>query len=195
MYRTTDFFLAFIILTFSLPVFCAVFIILLITIGRPLFLQTRVGIRGEPFLIYKFRTLHLTTPELASDKLTASMVTKSGRFLRYSKLDELPQLLNVLRGDMSLVGPRPCLFSQSELVDERQRIGVLKFRPGITGLAQICGVDMSRPKHLSAIDAIMIKNLTMRLYLLLIFCTAFPSFWKYLRRLRIKSRGNNANAG
>ena len=92
-------------------------------------------------------------------------------FLRRTKLDELPQLWNVLKGEMSFVGPRPCLFNQTELIAERRSRGVFEARPGITGLAQVSNIDMSTPKLLAEIDAHMLKELTMPAYFKYIFMT------------------------
>lgn len=128
--------------------------------GSPLFRQTRVGRRQKPFVLLKFRTMKLNTQSVASHLVDASAVTVYGHFLRRSKLDELPQLWNVLKGEMSLVGPRPGLPKQLELIAERERRGVYEVRPGITGLAQIQGIDMSVPNRLAEIDAEMIASLT-----------------------------------
>jgi len=100
-----------------------------------------------------------------------SAITKLGSFLRKSKLDELPQLINVFMGDMSLVGPRPNLFNQEELISERVKRGVYAVRPGITGLAQIHKIDMSTPQLLAETDAKMIKNLSVINYFFYIFKT------------------------
>jgi O-antigen biosynthesis protein WbqP len=94
----------------------------------------------------------------------ASAVTPFGRFLRRTKLDELPQLWNVLKGEMSLVGPRPCLPNQEELIAERQKRGVFAVRPGITGLAQVNEIDMSEPARLAEVDERMIRTLTLKDY-------------------------------
>jgi lipopolysaccharide/colanic/teichoic acid biosynthesis glycosyltransferase len=101
----------------------------------------------------------------------SSSVTKYGAFLRKSKLDELPQLFNVLLGDMSLVGPRPNLFNQVELIEEREKRGVYKVVPGITGEAQINKIDMSTPKLLAETDAVMTQNLTFKKYIYYIIVT------------------------
>jgi O-antigen biosynthesis protein WbqP len=123
------------------------------TPGSPLFTQPRVG-RGErTFTCYKLRTMHADTRHLPTHETHASAVTPLGRILRKYKLDELPQLYNVVTGDMSLVGPRPCLPSQRALIEARKRLGVLDVRPGITGLAQVRGIDMSDPERLAAVDA------------------------------------------
>jgi len=103
----------------------------------------------------------------------ANAVTAFGRFLRRTKLDELPQLWNVLKGEMSLVGPRPCLFSQEELIAERSRLGVFDARPGITGLAQVNEIDMSMPKLLAETDAKMIAAMSLAAYFRYILMTVF----------------------
>ena len=133
--------------------------------GSPLFRQQRVGRHQQPFTLVKFRTMRPDTAHVASHLADASAITPYGRFLRRTKLDELPQLWNVLCGDMSLVGPRPCLFSQTELMAERRRLGVDRARPGITGLAQVNGIDMSTPTLLAETDARMLQTLNLRHYL------------------------------
>lgn len=96
--------------------------------------------------------MYAGTPNRATHETPVTQVTRVGAFLRKSKIDELPQLVNVLRGDMSLVGPRPSLPSQSALIEARLQAGVLHALPGITGLAQVHGVDMSDPDRLASID-------------------------------------------
>lgn len=121
--------------------------------GPGLFSQTRVGRAGKAFKCYKFRTMQLGTRHAATHEVTAASVTRMGKLLRGTKLDELPQALNILRNEVSLIGPRPCLPLQDELVGARQSLGVLSMRPGITGLAQINGIDMSDPMRLARVDA------------------------------------------
>lgn len=121
--------------------------------GPGLFAQTRVGRQGRPFTCYKLRTMRQGTASVATHEMSSSAVTPLGEKLRRWKLDELPQLWNVLRGDMSFVGPRPCLPVQREVIEERERRGVLALRPGITGLAQVRGIDMSTPVLLAETDA------------------------------------------
>ena len=120
--------------------------------GPALFRQIRVGRGGRSFTIYKLRTMTFGVPDRPTHEMPASTLTRIGGFLRRSKLDELPQLYNVVRGDMSLVGPRPCLPSQTALIEGRRAAGALDVRPGITGLAQVMGVDMSDVPRLVAID-------------------------------------------
>ena len=139
--------------------------------GPAIFRQQRVGRNEQLFTCYKFRTMHTGTAQRATHEINASAITPAGTFLRKFKLDELPQLWNVLHGDMSLVGPRPCLPVQSELVAERRARGVFAIRPGITGLAQVEGIDMSEPKRLAERDADYVRMQNTRLDLSLIFKT------------------------
>jgi lipopolysaccharide/colanic/teichoic acid biosynthesis glycosyltransferase len=132
--------------------------------GSPLFRQVRVGRNQQPFVLVKFRTMRPGTAQVATHLADPAQVTRWGRFLRASKLDELPQLWNVLKGEMSLVGPRPCLPTQTELIAERARRGVFAVRPGITGLAQIQGIDMSDPVRLAEADARMVQTAGLRAY-------------------------------
>lgn len=131
----------------------------------PLFRQTRVGRHQKPFILLKFRSMKMNTVSVATHMTDISAITSYGHFLRRSKLDELPQLWNVFRGDMSLVGPRPCLFNQAELIRERIQRGVFEVRPGITGLAQVQGIDMSTPGLLAETDQRMISELSFVSYL------------------------------
>jgi O-antigen biosynthesis protein WbqP len=121
--------------------------------GPIFFLQTRVGRNERPFTLIKFRTMRANMDNRASHEANQSMITYVGRVLRRSKIDELPQIWNVFAGDMSLVGPRPCLLSQDELIQLRRQRGVFDCKPGITGLAQLNEVDMSQPEKLSKLDA------------------------------------------
>ena len=139
--------------------------------GSPFFCQERVGRERRPFKLIKFRTMNIGTASVASHLVNAAAVTPLGHILRRTKLDELPQLWNVLKGDMSLVGPRPCLFNQDELIGERTARGVFAVRPGITGLAQINDIDMSTPRLLAETDALMISKLTVREYFRYILVT------------------------
>lgn len=132
--------------------------------GSPLFFQQRVGKKQRAFTLIKFRTMLKDTASVATHKASRGAVAPLGKILRNTKLDELPQLINVLKGEMSLVGPRPCLFNQQELIDERQRRGVYEVLPGITGLAQINHIDMSDPPTLAKWDQQMIESFTLKDY-------------------------------
>ncbi len=139
--------------------------------GSPLFKQERVGRFQKPFTLIKFRSMRLGTASVATHMASRDAITTFGRFLRRTKLDELPQLWNVLKGEMSLVGPRPGLFNQEELIAERAARGVFNARPGMTGLAQVNQIDMSTPALLAETDARMLESLTARNYFLYIIQT------------------------
>lgn len=158
-------------LVVGLPVLAVLYVLGLFDTGSPLFLQQRVGRGKRPFTLVKFRTMKIDTASVASHLANMASVTQFGHFLRRTKLDELPQLWNVLKGDMSLVGPRPCLFSQEELIAERQARGVLDIRPGVTGLAQLNNIDMSTPRLLAETDQKMLQNLSLSAYFKYIFLT------------------------
>ena len=151
--------------------FLVVIILSLLDHGSPFFKQIRIGKNQQPFTLVKFRTMAIGTRSVGTHLVDPSSITKLGRFLRKTKLDELPQLFNVLMGQMSLVGPRPCLPNQTELISERSQRDVFEVRPGITGLAQINNVDMSTPRKLARYDQLMIKRLTLILYWKLILST------------------------
>lgn len=121
--------------------------------GSAIYAQTRLGRDAVPFRCYKLRTMYAGTPSVATHEAKPTAITPVGRFLRKTKIDELPQLWNVLKGEMSIVGPRPCLPEQENLIDHRQRLGVFVAAPGITGLAQLRGIDMSRPEACAQADA------------------------------------------
>ena len=171
MLRFFDFILASIGLVVASPFLVVLTMAGLFDTGSPLFRQTRVGRHKKPFVLVKFRTMKPETAHVASHLADASAVTPLGRFLRRTKLDELPQLWNVLKGEMSLVGPRPCLFNQQELIDARERLGVFAARPGITGLAQVNEIDMSTPELLAQTDARMLGSLGVKDYFAYILMT------------------------
>lgn len=126
--------------------------------GPAIFSQTRVGRNETSFRCLKFRTMAQGTPNVSSHHASDAWITPVGAILRRFKLDELPQLFNVIRGEMSLVGPRPCLPVQSELIAERRKRGVFTIRPGITGIAQLAGIDMSEPQRLAIADSDYVRN-------------------------------------
>ncbi|WP_081618771.1 MULTISPECIES: sugar transferase [unclassified Thioalkalivibrio] len=164
MIRVLDVVLSVLGLVVAAPVLLVLWVLGWMESRSPLFRQERVGRYQRPFVLVKFRTMRPDTASVATHLAEASSVTPLGRFLRKTKLDELPQLWNVLKGEMSLVGPRPGLFNQEELLQERAARGVLDARPGITGLAQIRGIDMSTPRELAEVDRQMLDALTVRAY-------------------------------
>lgn len=171
MIRLFDFFFSLVGLVVGFPVLVILFVVGLFDTGSPLFRQERVGRHGRPFVLVKFRTMRVDTASVASHLASSASITRFGHFLRRTKLDELPQLWNVLKGEMSLVGPRPCLFNQEELIEERRTRGVLDARPGITGLAQVKEIDMSTPVLLAETDARMLASLSVGDYFKYIFMT------------------------
>lgn len=140
--------------------------------GPAIFSQHRVGKSGRVFVCYKFRTMFQGAPNVGTHEAPASLVTPVGGFLRRTKLDELPQIVNILRNEMSLVGPRPCLPSQLDVIRARQRRGVLDILPGITGLAQVNHVDMSQPETLAEWDWRYLKLRSLALEMSILISTA-----------------------
>lgn len=175
MTRVIDFLAAFLGLLFLWPVLLIVTIIGLFDTGSPIFVQERVGRNKKPFKLIKFRTMSVETNSVASHLASTASITKLGAFLRKTKIDELPQLINVVKGEMSLVGPRPNLFNQEELIKERDTLGVYDVLPGITGLAQVQNIDMSTPALLAKTDKEMIDTLTLKDYFKYILMTATGS--------------------
>lgn len=131
--------------------------------GAGIFVQQRVGRYGKVFSLYKFRTMVEGTEQVGSHEVNGSSLTKIGKFLRKTKIDELPQIFNILQGNMSLIGPRPCLMVQQELVSARWKRGVFDVLPGITGYAQVQNIDMSEPELLAKVDEEYIKLRTLPL--------------------------------
>jgi len=175
MIRVLDFIIAFFGLIITFPILVIVTLIGLFDTGAPIFIQERVGKNKRPFKLIKFRTMSVDTQSVASHLASTASITKFGSFLRKSKIDELPQLINVLKGEMSFVGPRPNLFNQEELIAERDSRGVYAVLPGITGLSQVNTIDMSTPKLLAETDQKMIETLTIKDYFKYIIMTATGS--------------------
>ncbi|MEZ9140954.1 MULTISPECIES: sugar transferase [unclassified Shewanella] len=175
MIRLLDFFAAFFGLLILWPVLLVVTIIGLFDTGAPIFIQTRVGKNKKAFSLIKFRTMSVNTKSVASHLMTNASITPLGSFLRKTKIDELPQLINVLKGEMSLVGPRPNLFNQEELIKERDALGIYDALPGVTGLAQVQNIDMSTPELLAKTDKQMIDALNIKNYFKYIIMTVTGS--------------------
>ena len=176
MIRLFDIFFSFFGIILLSPIFLIIFLISFFDTYSPLFYQERIGLNEKKFILVKFRTMKLNTPSSESHLIDISAITKFGFFIRLIKLDELPQLWNVLKGDMSFVGPRPCLFSQKKLIDERIKYKVFEVRPGITGLAQISGITMKTPRLLAYTDAKMISNMNLLKYYYYILFTFLKVF-------------------
>ena len=161
MIRIFDFLFSLIGLIFLSPLLTLLWCIGLFDNGSPLFMQKRVGRSLKSFILVKFRTMPIKTRSIGTHLVKDIKLTSFGYFLRRTKLDEIPQLFNVLLGDMSLVGPRPCLFNQKKLISERKKRKVFKVKPGITGLAQVSGINMKTPTLLSKTDLKMIRKMSL----------------------------------
>lgn len=140
--------------------------------GPIVFKQKRPGKDNEIFNIYKFRSMKSETPNVATDKIDASMyITKSGRFIRKTSIDELPQLFNIIKGDMSVVGPRPALYNQYELIEKRTNANVHTVKPGLTGLAQVMGRDDITDDQKVQYDKYYVENKSFILDMFIIYKT------------------------
>ena len=164
MIRFFDLFFSLLGLVLLFPLLILIWFIGLLDNNSPLFKQRRVGCSLKPFVLIKFRTMPINTRSAGTHLTKDIKLTSFGYFLRRTKLDEIPQLFNVLLGDMSLVGPRPCLFNQRKLISERKKRGIFKIKPGITGLAQIMSINMRTPTLLSKTDLKMIKKMSLSNY-------------------------------
>lgn len=173
MIRIFDLIFSLLALIFLSPLLFCIFFIGLFDNGSPLFIQKRVGYNLKSFFLIKFRTMPVGVRSVGTHLMKNIQLNSYEHFLRRTKFDEIPQLYNVLKGDMSLVGPRPCLYNQKKLISERKKRGVFKVRPGITGLAQTSGINMKTPTLLAKIDQKMIKGMSLYNYFYYIFKTIF----------------------
>jgi O-antigen biosynthesis protein WbqP len=171
MIRLLDIIFSFLSLILFFPLFILILFVGFFDTGLPLFIQKRVGLNLKNFTLIKFRTMKIGALSAGTHLIDLSNITCFGYFLRKFKLDELPQLLNVLMGHMSLVGPRPCLPNQKRLIIERKKRGIFKVKPGITGLAQISGINMKTPTLLAKTDLKMINKMNLYSYFYYILYT------------------------
>ena len=150
--------------------------------GMPIFfIQERIGKNEKKFNLIKIRTMLRETPSLGTHEITVDRYLKSGRILRKLKIDELPQVLNFIVGDINLIGPRPGLENQIELLDFRRSKNIYRIKPGISGLSQVLGYDMSSPQVLSNVDSLYIEKKSILLDLNIFFATFFNIFKLKLR--------------
>lgn len=150
----------FVLLSFTILIWLKILIYIFLKLSSSesaLFAQKRVGFKQSIFTCYKFRTMKVDTPQKGTHEISSNSITKFGNFLRKFKLDELPQSFNIIKNEMTLIGPRPCLASQNELIRERNNKDIFSVKPGITGLAQINNIDMSNPKKLALWDERYVK--------------------------------------
>lgn len=192
MKRAFDFTVSLLLIIFLFPVFVLVSLIVLIDAGTPvIFRQYRVGKDNKLFYIYKFRTMRRNTRNAATADLKDAdkYITKSGKFLRKTSLDELPQLVNVLLGDMSFVGPRPLIPEEKEIRELRKKYNVYSVRPGITGLAQVNGRDNLSISEKALFDKEYIDKQSLSLDIKILFKTVLV----VLKRENISEGGEPEN--
>lgn len=173
--RFLDFIFSIIIIICLSPVFVVVSIAIKLTSKGPiLFKQVRVGKDNISFTIYKFRTMKIDAPNVASYLLKNpdEYITSIGKFLRTSSIDELPQLINIFKGDMSFVGPRPVIAKEADLINLRTRSGIHVLKPGLTGWAQVNGRDEVRILEKVALDEYYLRNYSLFLDIKIIYMTA-----------------------
>lgn len=163
-------------LIFISPILIIVAIAIFFEDGFPIFFsQRRIGKNLNIFKIYKIRTMKLETPESGTHNINKKFILKTGFFARKLKLDEFPQLINVIKGELNLIGPRPGLENQLELKECRMKRNIFETTPGITGLAQVTGYDMSDPEKLSRIDKYYIENQSLKINFQIFLATFFKS--------------------
>jgi len=178
--RVSDFVLALLGLILLSPLFLLIIILIKIDSKGPiLFKQKRVGRHKKHFNILKFRTMRIDTPKDTPTHLLKNpeqWITKMGKFLRKTSLDELPQIMNILKGDMSIIGPRPALWNQYDLIEERDKWDCHKIYPGLTGYAQIHGRDELPIVEKAKLDGYYVKNMGLWLDIKIFFGTIFSIF-------------------
>ena len=171
----------FAVLVLMLPIIAFASLLIFFEDGLPIFFkQERLGKNKKIFTIYKIRTMKNNAPQLGTHAVSKSFLLKIGKLIRKIKLDEFPQLINVIIGDINLVGPRPGLVSQEMLLCEREKKNIFKINPGITGLAQILGYDMSNPKKLSEVDLIYMENQSKYVDLMILLGTFFSKYRNHI---------------
>lgn len=176
MKRLWDVIFSLLLIILLSPLFLVVAVFIKLTSKGPVFFkQRRIGRNNNEFLIYKFRTMKMGTPDVATDRLTdpKKYITGIGRFLRKTSFDELPQLINILKGEMTFIGPRPALYNQYELIKLRTSAGVHALVPGVTGWAQINGRDHNNNFQKTELDKYYLRNRSSKLDMKILFLTVF----------------------
>jgi len=167
-----DYLFSILIVIILLPIFFILYFLMLFLNGRPVFfIQRRIGFKNKFYNIYKFRTLDLNTKDIPTNQIIEYNYIKFGNFLRRTNLDEIPQIVNVIKGEMSLVGPRPALYNQFFLIKLRTKKNIHKLKPGITGYAQINGKRKMSDKDKLEFDLYYLNNLSFFLDLKILFST------------------------
>ena len=177
--RFFEIYILILIFILVLPIFLIIFIILYFyNKGKIFYVSKRIGYKSNIFNMYKFRTMKIESPEVATHLLDSQhqYITRFGDFLRRFSLDEIPQLLNILKGDMTFIGPRPALFNQYDLINLRKKKYIDLIKPGITGWAQINGRDNLTIEEKVEMDAYYYQNKSLRLNLKIFFLTIYSVF-------------------
>jgi len=175
-------FLTLILFLLISPIIIISMIMIYLEDGRPLILsQDRIGLNKKVFKLYKIRTMYKSAPILGTHEVSKAHYLKVGKLLRATKIDELPQVINYLKGELSIVGPRPGMPNQNELTEHREKQNIFKFMPGITGLSQILGYDMSNPELLSKVDKLYIENKSIRLDIDIVIATFIANRRKLIK--------------
>ncbi|WP_343329153.1 sugar transferase [Polaribacter staleyi] len=170
--RVFDVVLAVLLIIGLLPFYLMIsFIIFIQDFGTPIFKQMRVGKDGEEFLFYKFRSMPLKTPNVESHEKDKLKITPFGKFIRRTNLDELPQFFNVLKGDMSFIGPRPPIPAQGNLIALRRENKSLFLKPGLTGWAQVNSYDNMPEEVKAKFDGEYAERVSLKMDLLILFKT------------------------
>lgn len=179
--RICDFIFALVVIIILSPLFAVIVLLIKIDSKGPiLFKQKRIGKNNRYFNILKFRTMHIDTPKDTPThllKIPEQWITRVGKLLRRTSIDELPQIINILRGNMSLIGPRPALWNQYDLINERDKYEVYKLYPGLTGYAQIHGRDELSIIEKAKLDGYYLKHISLWLDIKIFFGT-FTSIFK-----------------
>lgn len=181
--RFSDIVFSVLLLIVLSPLLLTVMLVLAVTThGKPIFKQQRAGKLSKPFYIYKFRTMQIDAPPhmpTSNFEDANRYITKFGHFLRITSIDELPQLWNVLKGDMSFIGPRPVILAEADLLRQRQKCGADKVLPGITGIAQLHGRDLVDTAHKARYDAYYANHLHLWMDIRLVFLTVVCVIRRY----------------
>ena len=172
MLRFIDFLISLLSLILLSPIIALALSLSWLATGHPIFQQRRIGKNGKEFILYKVRTMPINMRDMPTHLVDQSNLTPICRFLRKTKLDESLQLWNVVLGDMSLVGPRPCLPIQTDIIRARRAESLLSIAPGVTGPSQISGIDMSTPELLIEADKLCLQNQTASWYFKILVITA-----------------------
>ena len=177
--RLSDITLAVLLLLLLFPMYLMMALIIWLQDGGPaIFKQSRVGRNGQEFMFYKFRSMPVSTPNVESRETQKLQITPFGKFIRRTNLDELPQIYNVLRGDMSFIGPRPPICSQKDLVEMRRANGALAVHPGLTGWAQVNAYDGMPLEQKAAFDGEYANRFSINIDLLILVKTVGYFFKK-----------------